>query len=159
MSETSRQQRVVERILEDERLRGDLEDTAAKALLAWATKRAGSIAADPTRSDEQVDAATQAVRRATLRAAESGESDPARVVELAEAALPALPAPSPAQLNASQESAQPKPPAATGLAASAARLAGAGARQPASTAPIERALPRRRRNRLARLIKQLRGGS
>src|SRR4051794_40893026 len=55
MSENKRQQRVVERILEDERLRGDLEDTAATALVHWATAQAEAAAADPTRPDDAVE--------------------------------------------------------------------------------------------------------
>ncbi|HEX9369717.1 MAG TPA: hypothetical protein VF897_01875, partial [Roseiflexaceae bacterium] len=47
MVEDERRQRIVERIQEDERLRGDLEDEAAKALLSWASARAAA-AADPS---------------------------------------------------------------------------------------------------------------
>jgi len=87
MTETDRQERVVERILEDESLRGELEDPAATALINWASERAGTIAADPSRSDPEVDAAAQAIRTAARQAATSGEQEPERVVALAEAAL------------------------------------------------------------------------
>ncbi len=151
MTNTSRQQQVVERILEDERLRGDLDDSAAKTLLDWATARAGGVAADTTQSDEQVESAAREVRKATLVAARSGESDPRRLVALAEAALPELAAPT-AAIPAQRADA---PTAATGLAAQGALQAGAGA----GATPIERAIQRPRRSRLARLLKQLRGRS
>ncbi|MFN8568055.1 MAG: hypothetical protein U0Z44_11180 [Kouleothrix sp.] len=44
MSNSDRRQLVIERILEDEHLRGDLEDAAARELLGWATTRASVIA-------------------------------------------------------------------------------------------------------------------
>src|SRR5215216_224523 len=87
MSENKRQQRVVERILEDEGLRGDLEDTAATALVNWATAHAEAAAADPARPDDVVEAEVQAVRMAARSAARSAESDPKRLIALAEAAL------------------------------------------------------------------------
>jgi hypothetical protein len=87
MSQNERQQRVVERILEDERLRGDLEDTAATALVNWASARAEAAAADPARPDNAVEAEVQAVRMAARSAARSAESDPLRLIALAEAAL------------------------------------------------------------------------
>lgn len=89
MAENQRQQLVVERILEDESLRGDLDDTAAQALLTWATGTAGTIAANTTLSDAEVDNKVQAVRRAALIAAGSGVSDPKLLVAQAAAALPA----------------------------------------------------------------------
>jgi len=109
MTETNRQQTVAERILEDESLRGELEDPAATALINWATERAGRIAADSSRSDAEVDAATMAIRTAARQAASSGEQAPERVVALAEAALTEQ---SPNQAVASGESApaQPAPP-------------------------------------------------
>ena len=88
MAENQRQQLVVERILEDESLRGDLDDTAAQALLTWATGTAGTIAADTTLSDAEVDNKVQAVRRAALIAAGLGVSDPTLLVAQAAAALP-----------------------------------------------------------------------
>jgi len=44
MTTNERQQRMAERILEDENLRGDLEDDAATALVDWASKQATSAA-------------------------------------------------------------------------------------------------------------------
>ena len=87
MVEDERRQRIVERIQEDERLRGDLEDEAANALLSWASARAGAAAADPSRPDAAVEADVQAVRAATRAAARAGESDPRRLIAVAEAEL------------------------------------------------------------------------
>jgi hypothetical protein len=109
MSETHRQQTVVERILEDESLRGELEDPAATALINWATERAGKFAADPAHSDAEVDATTLAIRTAARQAAGSGEQEPERVVALAEAALAEQ---SPDQAVAIAETAPPHSPAA-----------------------------------------------
>ena len=88
----SRAAAIVERFLKT-RLRGDLEDAPAKALLDWATAQAGPIAADETRSDADVDAAVQAIRKAAMQVAHSGESDPKKVLAQAAAALQAAPAP------------------------------------------------------------------
>ena len=85
MTNTSRQQKIVERIVEDEALRGDLEDSAATALVKWASDRAGTIAADASRTDADVDAAASAIRTAARQAANSGETEPERVVAQAEA--------------------------------------------------------------------------
>jgi hypothetical protein len=87
MGKPDRRQLVVERILEDEALRGDLEDRAASALISWAAERAGALAADPARSDAAVDAGAGAIRAAARAAAASSEQDPTRVIALAEAAL------------------------------------------------------------------------
>jgi hypothetical protein len=87
MSENERQQRMVERIQEDERLRGDLEDAAATALVEWASERVAAAAADPARPDAEVDADVQAVRAAVRTASHSGEGDPQRLIALAEATL------------------------------------------------------------------------
>jgi hypothetical protein len=87
MTETNRQQRMTERILEDESLRGELEDPAATALINWASERAGTFAADRSRSDPEVEAATLAIRTAARQAASSGEQEPEHVIALAEAAL------------------------------------------------------------------------
>ena len=87
MSENERQQRMVERIQEDERLRGDLEDAAATALVEWASERVAAAAADPARPDAEVDADVQAVRAAVRTASHSGEGDPQRLIARAEAAL------------------------------------------------------------------------
>ena len=88
---TKRQQRAVDYILEDERLTSDLTDNQARPLIAWATAQAATAAADQTRSDEEVDAALQAIRRALLRvastAASAHEHDAERLVMLAQHAL------------------------------------------------------------------------
>jgi hypothetical protein len=87
MTMNERQQRMAERILEDENLRGDLEDKAANALVDWASKRAADAAADPDRSDAAVEAQVQAIRQAARAAALSGETAPKRLIALAAARL------------------------------------------------------------------------
>lgn len=87
MSNPSRRQLMIERLLEDERLRGDLEDAAATALLEWACRRVGAVAGDPARTDEQVEHEVQTLRRATLLAANSGAQAPDQVLAFAEAQL------------------------------------------------------------------------
>jgi hypothetical protein len=87
MSENDRQQRLIERVQEDERLRGDLTDDAATALVEWASQRVAAAAADPARPDTDVEAEVQAIRTAARAAARAGEADSQRVVALAEAAL------------------------------------------------------------------------
>lgn len=102
MEISERALRSIERIQEDERLRGDLEDRAATALVEWASALAVSIADDPTRSDSEVETAIQAIRSAARTASRSGESEPQQVIAAAEAitrktyadilAVPAAPA-------------------------------------------------------------------
>jgi hypothetical protein len=87
MSENERQQRLIERVQEDERLRGDLTDDAATALVEWASRRVATAAADPARPDADVEADVQAIRAAARAAARAGEADPPRVVAIAEATL------------------------------------------------------------------------
>src|SRR6476659_8687751 len=87
MTTNERQQRMAERILEDENLRGDLEDDAATALVDWASQRAAAAAADPNRSDAVVEAQVQAIRAAARAAAHSGETAPQRLIALAAARL------------------------------------------------------------------------
>lgn len=87
MSDNTRQQRLIERIQEDERLRGDLEGEAAKSLVAWASAKVEAAAADEARPDELVEAEVQTIRATARRIARSGEHDPQQVVALAEAAL------------------------------------------------------------------------
>jgi len=87
LSQNERQQQLIERIQEDERLRGDLTDAAATALVEWASRRVASAAADPARPDAEVEADVQAIRAAARAAARSGQEDPQRVLALAEAAL------------------------------------------------------------------------
>ncbi len=134
MTETNRQQRVVERILEDESLRGDLEDPVATALINWASERAGTIAADPARSDAAVDAASLAIRAAARQAASSGEREPERVVALAEAALAKQSPPNQDEVAGSTPR-QPAAPAATGESRSDDAEIAARADIPQATAP------------------------
>jgi hypothetical protein len=169
MSESNRKQMIVERLLEDERLRGDLTDPAARELLDWATARAAAIAGDPARSDAEVDAEVRELRRATLLAAISGEQEPARVLAHAEAQLAGAPAAQDAPMAGAASRAggertsaalatlsdEPKPQAAEDE-----RAVGAATAQPAHTQELHSLEPalRRRRSRLAPLLKRLRGG-
>ena len=139
MSNTDRQQRMAERILEDERLRGNLEDDAATALVDWASQRAAAAAADPARPDEDVEAQVEAIRKAARAAALSGETEPRRLIALAEARL----APG-ATVSAGAAQPAPAAPAATAQAA-----------QPASAPAARR---RRTRSRMARFLKRIQGG-
>jgi hypothetical protein len=177
MTENERQQRIVERIYEDERLRGDLEDDAATPLLAWAAERAGDVAADPARPDEAVEEGVRAVRAAVRAAAGSGETDPTRLIALAEAELrqrlpqaEATPS-STATLSETSTGAEASAEAAAGdppegstpsshIKSDRYKEAGAGA-APAEPEPSEARLPARqdhRRNRLAGYLKRARGG-
>lgn len=141
MTETDRQQRVVERILEDESLRGELEDQAATALINWASERAGTIAADSSRSDQEVDAATQAIRMAAREAANGGESDAERLVAAAEAALAKQAPPAPPAAPVAAETTPhevPAPPTPEALPAGRAEKAAPGAAResvPSAAAP------------------------
>lgn len=153
MSNSDRRQLVIERILEDEHLRGDLEDAAARELLGWATARASVIAGNPANTDADVQAQVRTLRQAALSAASMGEQDPARVVALAESALAAVVAPAGASAGASE--ARPMlAPVGTGMPAAPPDLAIAG---PGAPTRIERVL-RHRRSRLAPLLRRLREG-
>ncbi|NJN65794.1 MAG: hypothetical protein HC884_03305 [Chloroflexaceae bacterium] len=87
-----RPQRAAERILDDERLTSDLTDDQARPLIEWASYQAALVASDPNRSDEDVDAAVTALRRAVLRVASIApdEHDPERLLALARQQLEAL---------------------------------------------------------------------
>lgn len=87
MSETDRAQGLIERIQEDERLRGDLSDPAATALVAWATEQVQRAAADPQRSDEDLATLALAVRAAARAAAQAGDGPASEVLARAEAQL------------------------------------------------------------------------
>ena len=173
MTQNDRQQRMAERILEDERLRGDLEDDAATALVDWASKRAAAAAADPARPDAAVEAEVEAIRKAARAAARSGETEPQRLIGLAEARLapgaavsagPAQPAASAASANVPESAERSAAPAASAATAQAARPEaqtggalpdGVSSAQSAS-APAPRR--RRKRNRMARFLKRIQGG-
>jgi hypothetical protein len=87
VSENERQQRMLERVQEDERLRGDLPDDAATALVEWASRRVAIAAAEPTRPDAEVEAEVQAIRAAARAAARAGQTEPQRVLAIAETKL------------------------------------------------------------------------
>jgi hypothetical protein len=119
VSENERQLRMIERVQEDERLRGDLADTAATALVEWASQHVASAAADPDRPDAEVEADVLAIRAAARSAARAGEEEPKRLIALADAALaerqgkPEAPreaaaSPSPAPLGQSSATATPQ---------------------------------------------------
>jgi len=101
MSENSRQQRMIERVEEDQHLRGDLVGETAQQLLDWATAKVRALTDDPAQPDAEVEAQVQAVRLAARQAARAGAAEPQGVVALAEAALaadtPAMPLPQIAQ--------------------------------------------------------------
>src|SRR5688572_22366405 len=78
---------MIERVQEDERLRGDLPDAAAIALVEWASKHVATAAAEPTRPDAEVEAEVQAIRAAARAAARAGETDPQRLLAIAETEL------------------------------------------------------------------------
>jgi hypothetical protein len=151
MSENDRQQRMVERIVEDERLRGDLEDTAATALVNWASERVAKAAADPARPDDAVEAEVQVIRKAAQAAARSGESEPQRLLSLAEKALAGSAAPAAAAAqppagatpapSAARDEPAPKEPAAAAPATGAASSGGQLAAAPASAAAASVATP------------------
>lgn len=89
MSDNSRQQRLLERLEEDERLRGDLAGEAAQQLLDWARTKVLALTNDPSRPDSEVEAQVQAVRSAARQAARAGTQEAQQVVALAEAAYAA----------------------------------------------------------------------
>ncbi|NJL03895.1 MAG: hypothetical protein HC911_03050 [Chloroflexaceae bacterium] len=76
-----RQQHAAERIQEDESLTADLTDTQASPVLRWAEQQATLIAADPSRSDAEVDAMLDLLRRAIKRAGyDASGDDPAEAI-------------------------------------------------------------------------------
>ena len=131
--------------------------------MRWATARAAVIAGDPARSDAEVDAEVQGLRRATLLAAISGEQEPARVLAQAEAQLASAPQAQPAPAaNTSPAVASPaaladEPAHLAPVAARAVGLPDAQPARPQKPRTLEPAL-RGRLSRLAPLLKQLRGG-
>lgn len=76
-----RQQHAAEQIQEDESLTADLTDTQAGPVLRWAEQQATLIAADPSRSDAEVDAMLALLRRAIKRAGyHASGDDPAEAI-------------------------------------------------------------------------------
>ena len=159
MSENERQQRLIERVQEDERLRGDLPDAAATALVEWATKLVSAAAAEPTRPDAEVEAEAQAIRAAARAAARSGEGDSQRLLALAEGEL-AKHSPPAAQPGAAASIARPAPPSPTSLAAAVG--AGAAQSQPPASPPPSSEQPQRGQKRrwspFSSLLRRMRGG-
>ena len=146
MSENQRQQRMLERVQEDERLRGDLPDDAATALVEWASQRVATAAANPARPDAEVEAEVQAIRAAARAAARAGETDPQRLLAIAETQLaqgtaqaarpttapPVAEQPAPPPIAAPPATEQPVPQqSTTNLAAEVGR--GAAQSQPPAT--------------------------
>jgi hypothetical protein len=177
MTNTDRQQRMAERILEDESLRGDLEDDAAAALVDWASQRAESAAADPAQTDDQVEAQVQLIRQAARAAALSGETEPKLLIAFAESRLAPADAPDPkaaattssaATTQAKTRAEQPANARAVGAERAATPTAPATSAVDATSIPSDSAAAskpvkpagariRRKRSRLARFLKRLRG--
>ena len=153
MDQNERQQRIVERILEDEQLRGDLEDEAATALITWASERAAAAAADPKRPDAAVEAEVQAVRAAARTAARSGERDPKQLIAQAEALLAQskkqMSAPAPTATDSAVVPAVPasalEQPAAQATLSAPAPAAPSIAQQAPASRPARTARPKGRR--------------
>lgn len=82
---------MIERIQEDERLRGDLVGEAAQQLVDWAIAKVRTLTDNPAQPDAEVEAQVQAVRMAARHAAQAGAAEPEAVVARAEAALATLP--------------------------------------------------------------------
>ncbi len=84
-----RQQAAVERIQEDERLTSDLTDDQARPLIEWACYQAAMAATNAELSDEAVEQAVSAIRRAIFQVASDApnEHDPDQLVALAQQAL------------------------------------------------------------------------
>ena len=87
MSIQQRIQSAVERIQADQRLRGDLEDQPARALVEWAVTQATAIAGDLQRSDDEVEARLKSLRSAAYAAARIGAGAAEQVVAAAERAF------------------------------------------------------------------------
>jgi hypothetical protein len=85
----ARQQRASEYIQENERLTGDLSDKQARPLIEWASYQASTFAADPTRSDDDLDTLLMALRRAVSYVARTApdEHNPTHLIVLAEQTL------------------------------------------------------------------------
>lgn len=82
--QTQRLERIIERLQEDEHLRGDLQDTAAKSLLQWAIAQ---VSAAAERGESELQEAVRNIRQAAAIAASSGLSEPEQVIAAANTAL------------------------------------------------------------------------
>lgn len=87
MSDYERQQRMIERIHEDERLHENLTDSTAKVLIEWATTQVKEITDDPAQTDEIVETQVQAIRKAARMAAHVADVTPQTIIDHAEAFL------------------------------------------------------------------------
>lgn len=87
----ARQQRASDYFLENERLTRNLTDSQATPLIEWASHQARQLAADPARSDQEVEELIGALRRAIVQAgrAAAAEPDPYRLLLLARQAFAA----------------------------------------------------------------------
>lgn len=86
---TKRQLYAVEAILDDERLTRDLTDAQAQPLIEWATTRVSQVAADTSRSDNDIEEFIAAIRSAirTVGKTASYEHTPEQLLSLAEHTL------------------------------------------------------------------------
>jgi hypothetical protein len=86
---TERQQRAAERITEDEGLTSSLTDDQARPIIEWACYQAALLAADPARSDEEVETLVTAIRRAILvvDSTATAEHAPGHLLELVQKEL------------------------------------------------------------------------
>lgn len=99
-------QAALERLMDNERLRGDLQDPAAAALLAWADAQLRAVGDDLTlASEDALMAALNAVQQAAWAAARSGATAAHEVVVRAQAALEQAHAAPPSAAVAYQQSA------------------------------------------------------
>jgi hypothetical protein len=156
-----RKQELLDRIQEDERLRGDLEDTAARELVAWALRKAEQAIDAGERADDEIEAHVQAVRSAARAAARSGALAPQKVIQLAEKQLAeALPpvtpldaAAPPAALLGTPAADAPPPPDLPGANADLGRRA---AEEPVKRlAGEEMILPRRTQDRIRAWVRRI----
>ncbi len=77
---TRRQQRASDYFLEHERLTRDLTDDQARPLIEWASQQAAQFAADPSHSDDMVEARLQAIRQAVRQAIQAAPDQPGTVL-------------------------------------------------------------------------------
>lgn len=82
--QNQRLERIIERLQEDEHLRGDLQDAAAKSLLEWAIAQ---VRAGAQGGEAQLQATVRNVRQAAAKAASSGLSEPTQIIAAANTAL------------------------------------------------------------------------
>lgn len=137
MSQADRALPLIERIQEDERLRGDLGDTAATALVHWAIEQVQHAAADPQHSDDDLAAIAQAIRSAARGAARSGTEEIAAVIACAETALAGSGVLAPAPASMPEQSVQTVVATIGGVATQAAdSVAAAVTTQHEATPPI-----------------------